>query len=709
MLACVRLRNAPSSLQADMKFPVQRCRRRPSSSSRFILGAPQLSLRWGQKVGGWIVVSSCFVVLGGIQLVEGQSELPMTTSTLSQPVTPQPTGEELIEPSWETQRNARTLLLTLPAPRGQIVDRNGLPLAQTRVAQNLALNFPTPLTMSDAEATRFARQNVEFARALLPHRQFSQTDDFLLRFYQHRGMLPLILVEDLRPDEIDLVKGRLPDGLRLLPSYVRVYPNGPLAGHVIGYCSKTGGVPDRPVQNNDSIWPDFEGREGLEQTFNAQLTGRPGQLNIVMDRTGAKVTERVSIPPQPGANVVTSLDRDLQALCERVLEKRAKRGALVFIQPSTGDILALASWPRIDPNAFTPSISPEAYRALEEDPHLPLLPRAYRSAYPPGSTFKVFTGIAALESGAVDPYTTIDCPASITVGRTTFRNWKKSGSGHLALRGALEQSCNTWFYRAGMRTGADPIIEWAQRCGLGQRTGIPLRAESDGRIPTQQYWKRVYGYEMLNGDICNMSIGQGDILISPLQMAQAMVPIANGGTVLQSRLVRQVQAIDNTIQVAYQVRAKSYLGMRPEYLDEIREGLESAVHGRNGTGGRAAPSGLRIAGKTGTAQWGPKTRQRTAAWFCGYAPADAPDLAFAAVFEGDPNVKIGGGSHAAPMIGDVLKELYSNKGKKKEAPSDDVTPSAEDDEMVVRAELAGEEEWTETQSETGESGLDLSN
>ncbi|MFQ3578290.1 MAG: penicillin-binding transpeptidase domain-containing protein, partial [Verrucomicrobiia bacterium] len=240
-------------------------------------------------------------------------------------------------------------------------------------------------------------------------------------------------------------------------------------------------------------------------------------------------------------------------------------------------------------------------------------------------------------------------------------------------------------------------------------TGIPLRAESDGRIPTQQYWKRVYGYEMLNGDICNMSIGQGDILISPLQMAQAMVPLANGGTVLQSRLVRQVQALDNTIQVAYQVRAKSYLGMRPEYLDEIREGLESAVHGRNGTGGRAAPSGIRVAGKTGTAQWGPKNRQRTAAWFCGFAPADAPDLAFAAVFEGDPNVKIGGGSHAAPMIGDVLKELYSDRGKKKEAPSQDVAPTAEDEELVLRAEPADEEEWTETRSEMGEGGLDVSN
>ncbi|MFQ3578457.1 MAG: penicillin-binding transpeptidase domain-containing protein, partial [Verrucomicrobiia bacterium] len=399
----------------------------------------------------------------------------MTTSTLSTPTLPQTTGEELIEPSWETQRHARTLLLTLPAPRGQIVDRNGLPLAQTRVAQNLALNFPTPLTMSDSEATQFARQNLEVAKTLFPGRQFAQTDEFLLRFYQHRGMLPLILAEDLRADEIELVKGRLPPGLRLLPSYVRYYPNGALAGHVVGYCSKTGGVPDRPVQNNDTIWPDFEGREGLEQTFNAQLTGRPGQLNIVMDRTGAKVTERVSIPPQPGANVVTSLDRDLQALCESVLEKRAKRGALVFIQPSTGDILALASWPRIDPNVFTPSISPEVYRLLEEDPDVPLLPRAYRSAYPPGSTFKVFVGIAALESGAVDPSTTIDCPASITVGRTIFRNWKKSGAGYLTLRGALEQSCNTWFYQAGIKMGAAPIIEYAQRLGLGRRTGIPLR------------------------------------------------------------------------------------------------------------------------------------------------------------------------------------------------------------------------------------------
>ncbi len=577
--------------------------------------------------------------------------------------------DDVLAPTWETQKNARTYLLNIPAPRGQIVDRNGVPMAQMRVAQNLAIHFPTPLQFTDDQAVLFGRQQIAMARALLPGRTPVIDDAQLLKFYKLRGALPLVIVEDLKPEELENIKGRLPAGLRLQPSYVRCYPLGSVAGHILGYCGKVGGgVPDWPIQNNDPLWPDFEGREGIEQTFNTQLQGKPGQLNIVIDRAGVKVTERVSIPPQPGDNVVLSLDAGLQRICEEVLAKRAKRGAIVFIQPSTGDILAMASWPSINPNAFTPSISAQAFQALQDDPFVPLLPRAFRSAYPAGSTFKIFVGMAALESGAITPTTTFGCPSAISVGNLVFRNWKKTDSGYLNFRDALEQSCNTWFYRVGMKTGADALIEWAFRCGLGRSTGIPLRAEAEGRIPTQDYFRQTRGHKILDGDVCNLSIGQGDILISPLQMAQAMVPIANGGTLLQMRLVRQVQGIDNSIKVAYQVRATGYLGLRAEYLDELREAMVEVVHGSSGTGSRAAPKGLRVAGKTGTAQWGPKSKQRTAAWFAGFAPASQPQYAFAALFEGDPQDDAHGGTHAAPMIGDVLAHLYpppsksSNKG-----------------------------------------------
>lgn len=606
--------------------------------------------------------------------------LLLTLPARAQPVvTPAAATDDTLAPAWETRKNARTHLLTIPAPRGQITDRNGAPLAQMRVAQNLALNFPTPLAFTDEQALDFIRRHLATARSLLPGRAIQPDENQILKFYKLRGALPFPIAEDLQPAELDALRGRLPPGLRLFPAYVRHYPLGPAAGHILGYCGRIGGgVPDWPLQNNDPLWPDIEGREGIEQTFNTQLTGKPGQLNLVLDGAGVKIRERVSIPPAPGDNVILSLDATLQTYCEEALAKRARRGAIVFLDPATGDILAMASRPSLDPNAFTPFIPAARFQALQDDPDVPLLPRAFRSAYPAGSTFKIFVGMAALDSGAIDPATTLDCPPSLSIGNLVFRNWKDEESGWLTFREAMEQSCNTWFYQAGLRAGAEAIIQWAFRCGLGRRTGIPLRAEAEGLIPTNDYFRQTRGRNILDGDVCNLSIGQGDILVSPLQMAQAMVPIANGGALLQTRLVRQVQSPSGEVRIAYPVRVREYLGLRPEHLDEIRQAMTAVVHGSAGTGGRAAPRGLRVAGKTGTAQWGPKTRERTAAWFAGYAPADNPRYAFAALYEAGHTEEAHGGTHAAPLIGDVLGRLYPPPSKNRKKPDTAPAPAPAD-------------------------------
>ena len=563
------------------------------------------------------------------------------------------------KPTWETQNQARTYTLAIPAPRGQITDRNGHPLAQSRLSYNLAVNFPTPLDWQDSKVISFARQQITLAKGLLK-RDIQISDQAILNHYKNRGVLPLDIVEDLLPTELSVIQGGLPQELILRQTYVRFYPNGPLASHIIGYTGREAPLSTRPIENNDLIFPESEGREGLEQIFDNELRGQPGMLYITYDKNGRKTSERIAKQPVPGYNVITTLDESMQRLCEKVLAENSKRGALVVIDSPTGEILAMASNPGFNPNDFVPIIRPAIFDAYNKDPSDPLVPRAFRSAYPAGSTFKTFVGFAALESGKLKPGDQFNCPASLDVGDHTFKNWKKSGSGSLNFKEALTQSCNTWFYQVGLKIGADTIIDYAHRLGLGRRTGIPVKSESEGNIPTDDYMMRVHKRVIKKGDVANMSIGQGDILISPLQMAQAMEVISQSGHFHQTRLVKQVQTIDNRVVAAYPDRIRDEIPVTPEIDALMRKALVAVTSDGQGTAHAAQVKGIKVAGKTGTAQWGPTEKQRTAAWFAGFLPADAPQYAFAALYEGEPNDNtVHGGTHAAPIIGKLFKQIYA--------------------------------------------------
>jgi penicillin-binding protein 2 len=603
-------------------------------------------------VGLWIAFSSPPTALFAQALAP--SAVPGITA-------PPQAGEETIVPTFETQKLARTYILDVPAPRGQITDRNGEPLAQNRLSYNLAINFPTPLDFSDAQVLSFAREKIDKTAKLIG-RKIKITDDAILRHYHNRGIMPMEIAQNLSQLEYDQIKNDPPPGVIVRPIYVRVYPNGKVAGQIVGYTGKTGRNPDGIVDNHETLWPETEGREGLEQTFNEMLTGKHGEYKLTFDKDGRKTSEKLITPPEPGYNVVTTLDLRLQQLAEKALEAKAKRGAIVIVDPNNGDILALASWPTYDPNLFVPSISEAQLKLLQDDKDIPLLPRAYRSSYPPGSTFKIAVGIAALETQAVQPDDRYECVPSIQIGNVTFHNWKKANRGALNFVQALTESCDTWFYQVGIRTGAQPIIDWALQLGFGAKCGIPLRGEAEGRVPNDEYMKATHGRRLLNGDIANMSIGQGDTQVTPLQMAQAMGVVANGGTLYQTRLVQQVQTFDNQIVTAYQVRAKRTLNLSSETLDEVHTGMIDVVNGAGGTAHQASLDNAEVAGKTGTAQWGPKNKERTAAWFAGFLPADQPRYAFAALYEGDVGSKVHGGSAGAPMIADVFKEVY--KGEK---------------------------------------------
>jgi penicillin-binding protein 2 len=597
-------------------------------------------------------------------------------------------------PTWETQKHARTYLLGIPAPRGQIVDRHGSPLAQTRVSQNLAIAFPTPLTFKDREVLEFTQAQILLARKITGQ-MISLKQDQVLKHYKNRGVVPLVVWQDLKPAELESFTRAKPDSLVIQAVYQRFYPNGQLAGHVLGYAGRAGRMQEGPIQNNELLWPNAEGREGLEQTFDAQLQGKVGQVNISFDATGKKASEQISIPPQAGYNVVTTLDENIQRLCEESLQKGTKRGAMVVIDPNNGDVLALASWPTINPNDFIPFISPEAYKALNDDKDIPLYPRAFRSAYPPGSVFKCFVGLAALQTRAIGVWDEFSCPPAYDVGNLTFRNWKKTHMGSMNFADALMQSCNTWFYQVGLKVGAQPIIDYSNELGLGEKTGIPLAAETEGRIPTHEYMMKVHKRRLLNGDVANLSIGQGDTLISPLQMAQAMGALGNGGKLYQTRLVQQVQSIDGQIITAYNVRLRHEIMIDENVMEAVRDGMVKVVSGRAGTAGRASVPNVEVAGKTGTAQWGPKNNERTAAWFAGFAPAEEPKYAFAAVYEGDAqNDDVHGGTQAAPIVGRVLKDLFKDapkQSKKKKTRSSGPDGDSEDRPRRSRDELEDDE------------------
>jgi penicillin-binding protein 2 len=604
----------------------------------------------------------------------GAADAPTATPAVTEKTAPPPAPAPVqpdpgLQPSWETQKLARNYAFAIPAPRGQITDRNGVPLAQTRVAYNLAINFPVPPQFTDDEAARFIADQLRRAQEITG-RVITFDPAKALKLYKDRGVMPLVIAQDLKPTEVDRIKRSQAPGLTTIPVYLRTYPQGSVAAHILGFVGKQGGFQTGPIENNELLWPEFEGRDGIEKAFNTQLTGKLGVMQISFDSKGQKAAEKITLPPRPGQNVVTSLDLKIQRVVERELRAVKRPCAMVVMDPNTGEILAMASEPTFDPNIYVPNVDAQVYDKLVKDPFNPLFPRAFRAAYPPGSIFKIVTGLAAMNDGYVDPDDAFGGEASIKIGGTTFRNWKKSDVGPLNFVEALTQSCNTYFYKMGLKCGHQPILDYASRLGLGAKTGIPIGSEETGNLMTTEYMLKHYNRRLMPGDIANMSIGQGDTLVTPVQMAAAMCSIASGGTVLQPRLVLQVQDLDGHITFGYDIRARDHIDIHRDTMKALRAGMNGVVNSGAGTAGRAGVSGFKVVGKTGTAQWGSGKKEKVAAWFVGYAPLEKPQYAFAVVYEGKPRDNdVHGGTYAAPIAGRVLKEILKVEPKEQKKSS----------------------------------------
>lgn len=583
---------------------------------------------------------------------------PVTDLPPPAPTTAPPSPEPSLQASMRTQADARTLYVTLPPPRGLIVDRNGQPLAQNILASYAGIQFPEGPPLKPADALAYAKQRIAVAVKVLGQ-PWDVKDEDILKHYENRRWLPLLNERVLKQPPPADQKNRLLAGTILHPAYLRTYPNGRAACHLLGSVGKVRPMATGPLDPKDPFYPELTGRDGLEIAYEEQLKGKAGQMNMLFDGKGRKISEEFTQSPVPGQTLVTTLDLDYQLICEDVLSSKVKRGAFVIMDVESGDILAMASWPMFDPNSFVPSISQDDYTALIKNKDKPLVGRAFQGTYPPASTFKVVTALAGLDGEKFDENSVFNCSSSLRLGKHFLRNAFKTDYGSIGLTQAMKISCNTWFARAGMATGSSSLTSMATRLGYGERTGLPIRGEAVGHVASDDWMMVTHGRKILPGDLANMSIGQGALTATPLQVARAMAAIANGQFTPQARLVSQFQDLDNKVIEAFPPSQRNDLNISQKNIKAVHKGMSAVVNDGGGTGRAAACRYVTVAGKTGTAQWGP---DRNMAWFAGFLPADNPQYAFAAIYEGDiGESSISGGGKVAPMVKTVFDRIYKMK------------------------------------------------
>lgn len=597
-----------------------------------------------------------------------------------------------------TRRNARTMSLTVPGPRGVITDRNGVVMACSEVAYAPSISFGQLKDESESAILAIARRVMKAYEAA-GLKVYEKTDAQLLDHYRNRRWLPLAIGPVIRERELEGKRKKL-EGIEngyLLPSYIRNYPAKTVAGHILGYTGSQAKLPTGPINHNDPIFERVEGRSGLELKFNKQLTGQPGIWRLMFDESGNKILDELQTKPKPGGTLVTTLNLEWQKAAEKALkENTLGRGAFVLVDVRTGEVLVMASAPNFDPNAFIPSISQKDYDALRQDPNTPLVSRAFAGVYPPASTFKTITVAAALRYRIIRRDTYISCPYSVRIGNHDFKNHSHF-TGNINCVTALVLSNNPFMYQVAAtkepHLGAQRLCEIARRFGYGQTTGLPL-PDKAGNVPDDAWMQRNYGRGFMAGDAANLSIGQGALLATPLQVAHAISGIANGAYLPKLQLIRQVLDPDGNVVYQCTPASQSNLKDMAPALGVVREGMKAVVAG--GTGRRASLSYVSNAGKTGTAQWGKPSDDCRLAWFAGFLPADEPRYAYVALYEGKPHQRISGGHMAAGIVKAFFESI---KPSMKEALEEKVQVTAAGAEEDTAEELSEEEQAAAEEAE----------
>ncbi len=545
-----------------------------------------------------------------------------------------------------------TGIFHIPAPRGLILTRDGYPLAVSYTAQRANVRLQEVAT-SEEEAIAAVTKITEALSAVSSLK--SVNEQKIRNHFTNRNWLPFPLSSELTPDDIALIGDKSLAGVSLETIYLRKYPQGELFGHLTGYIGDT--MPDQhgPIGEVEFIWPPSVGRSGVEKSLDTELVGSPGEVSRLYDKNGRVINQEIIKAPTPGLTVVTTISHRMQTLAEERLRRSGRPGAFVAVDADTGEILAMASTPSYDPNEFLGGISQERFREIADDPDAPLYDRALMGQYPPGSTFKPFVALAGMDAGTVDGKDTrYEGFPEMNIKGKKFVNWHKKPEPEMDVRYALLRSNNSWFYQAGMEMGSNALIDGVLRFGFGEKPPLPLPAVSGGNIPSTA---------VVDDDraIANTSIGQGDVLSSPLQLALAMAGLSRGDAVPAPRIVQKM--LDPISQeIVYEPTPEPWksLYLEQEDLQLIHAGMWGVVNHASGTARGASMYRPRVYAKTGTSQWADDGKELSLAWFAGWADAKEPRIAFAALSLGRPGEMLSGGSNAAPIASAFLNKVYGN-------------------------------------------------
>lgn len=567
------------------------------------------------------------------------------------------------------------------SPRGLIRDRRGEVLVDARPSLDV---FITPAFCQKCVAEVIPR-----LQALLGW-DIEQNDRVVELVKSARGpqrYQQIVVQVDLTRDEFDLLNShqfQLP-GVDLEPVPHRHYRAGAALAHVLGYMNE---VTSEELANlnrgADEARPpyamgDYTGRRGVERSFEHYLRGQDGWVKQVVNARGelmrdaqGNALKREEVPPRPGRNLVLSIDARLQSEAERVFPGTA--GAVVVLDPNTGFIRAIVSRPSFDPNEMTGRMSSTKLANMSKDPLQPMVFRATAQHYSPGSTFKVVTMLAALRAGVVTPQTGITCTGGYQLGSRRWRCDLERGHGVVHAEDAIRASCDVYFYRLADLLGIDPIAEVGHEFGLGSQTNFGVVGEVPGVMPSSEYHNRVTPGGYTKGMALNTSIGQGDVNVTPLQLAMLYSTIANGGHLYQPQIVERIETADGELVGEFKPKLVREVPMTPEQRATLVGGLIGVVNEPGGTGFRARLPDVVVAGKTGTAQVARigtvrlKTHElsywmRDNAWFAAFAPAEAPELVVVVLNEHSGF----GGAEAAPTAGAIFKKYFELKKTDAEA------------------------------------------
>ena len=552
--------------------------------------------------------------------------------------------------------NNRIRLKKIPGTRGMVFDRKGQLLIDSRPSFDL-LFVPEDAQEPETTLRRLAgflgRDEGELLGLLEENKERPPFEEMVLG--RDIDWRTLVAVETHQLDLPGVT-------LRIRPR--RSYLLNSMAAHLLGYMGEIGPKQLKAQKEKGYGMGDEIGQFGLERRWEELLRGRTGGQQVEVDALGRRVRVLHEVEDVPGHSVFLTLDRDLQETAYEALQ--GKQGAIVVLEVNSGAILASVSTPAFDPNVFARGVTAEEWRALGQDRMHPLNNRAIQGQYPPGSTFKIVLAIAALEEKVIDPDTQLQCHGSMAFGNRVFRDWKKQGHGAVDLHKGIVQSCDVYFYQLGQRIGIDRIAKYARALGLGEKTGIALDDEKPGLIPDTEWKKKRFGQPWFPGETPSASIGQGYITVTPLQMANLMATVANGGTRYRPWFVRRVESLDGTLIREYGPEKIRSLELKENTLKHVRSALADVVNSGSGTGGRAKSNMVVIAGKTGTAQVAEmrgayvKSEQlsylvRDHAWFVAYAPAENPVIAVAILVEHGGH----GGSAAGPLAKKVIEKYFS--------------------------------------------------